>query len=156
MQIGTDTFVVTAFLLLLVSSSIVHGSLCDSVSTGVASCTLSGGFDPHAPSTATSTTSEPSSSSNPKLMHLWTTPIFIAQPNLRDTITFNRALSQRATTAFRLIQARVTALAASSSEHSTSSSHRGDHANGVNEQFFQWQREQHALGTKAEGKERHT
>lgn len=94
--------------------------------------------DPYTPTP--STVIRPSS--NTQLMHMWTTPLFIARPKMRDIATFNEALSQRAIDAFNSIATDALATA--------SDIYRGDDAQGINEKFFQWQREQHELGLKAE------
>jgi hypothetical protein len=89
---------------------------------------------------------------------MWTTPLFITQPRFRDVAAFNRALSQRALDAFEALLARdatssnnkIGTSSASATARDPSQLHRGDSAAGANERFFAWQRDQHALGLRAE------
>jgi len=119
------------------------------------SCTPAAAYDSYRPAATlgTDAAAEP-----PRIQHMWTTPLFITQPRFRDVAAFNRALSQRALDAFEALLARDAAdsnnkigtSSSSATANDPSQLHRGDSAAGANERFFAWQRDQHALGSRAE------
>lgn len=111
------------------------------------SATLS--FNPYAPILPVG--SDPTAA--PKLWHMWTTPLFVARPKLRDVAAFNRAISQRALQAFETRRdvlakeaaALSSASAASDGADSASARSHGDSRSSLNELFFAWQADQNAL-----------
>lgn len=153
------TLSIVFLLLLVVCGVIAHesaSSSCEFESSSSDSCTNSGSvgsasvasavsqFDPHAPIPIEDF------GEAPRLTHLWTTPLFVSQPKLRDASNFNRILSNRALAAFEYIRKREEKKALAASKSADHSAARGDSDAGFNERFFQWQQEQHALGSKAE------
>ena len=100
-------------------------------------------FDPYAPIVPAGV--DAASAAEPKLWHMWTTPLFLARPKLRNVAAFNRAISQRALAAFeqrRIVHAKE---AAAVSADSSSNRSRGDSRSSLNELFFAWQADQNAL-----------
>ena len=127
----------------------------DSCSSGGSPVAAQAQFDPYLPAPLL----DPASAA-PRVMHMWTTPLLVSQPKLRDAATFNRVLSKRALEAFEHISKReakaaLAAGAAAAAPGGTGTgtgdaAARGDSAEGQNERFFRWQQEQHSRGLKAE------
>lgn len=150
-------------------------SSCDADSSSSdcgASLSPASSFDPYAPPAVALAEEELPSAAGARVKHLWTTPVLVTQVQLpaSDVGAFNRALSKRAQSAMQaLLRKRkreadrekkqrakdgaivdASAPPSPSSEDASSVLHRGDSAQGINEQFFAWQKEQHARGKDAD------
>jgi hypothetical protein len=75
-----------------------------------------------------------------EMMHLWTTPVLIVRPELRELELFNRRLSGLALEAFQHV-----------ADHSPQGI-TGSSADGLNERFFAWQKEQFQHASQSDGR----
>ncbi len=148
-----------ACLLLLcipTSASATADAACDAASD-VTCNAAAAAYNPYAPSAVAEGAD---AAAPPNVQHMWTTPLFITRAKLKDPVAFNSALSKRALNAFEGLLTRSQAAEGAaqigsagadvSSSDASLQLHRGDSAEGANEAFFIWQRDQHALGSRAE------
>lgn len=145
----------------VIASSVLPNTCEDSTDN---SCTDGGAlqsYDPYAPITPDRIIDDAYTNRNEhrvqnRIKHMWTTPVLISSLvyNNMDTVSiieFNKALSEKAMNTwqkFVTTKKPNSPASLSSSSASASSSEsllRGDSSSGLNEQFFAWQQDQHAL-----------